>query len=375
MPRDYYEVLGVERNDSADVIKKAYKKIALANHPDRNPGDEEAVERFKEAAEAYEVLSDDNKRARYDRFGHEGVKDAGARAGAGDVSDIFEMFGDLFEGFGFGGGRRGGGRRSSRGEHVQQAISIELLDAAKGCNRTLEFRRRERCDDCGGSGAKPGTQPIKCDYCGGHGQIVQSQGFFQIQRTCPACQGAGTTIGEKCAGCRGDGKVLKPVKLDVTIPAGIDNGMQLRLSGEGEAGSHGGPRGDLFVDIKVQSHPLFERDGNHLICEVPISYTQAALGTDLDVPVLEGRHSLNVPAGTQPGKVFVIRGGGMPDPRTRRTGDLLIHIQVDVPTKLSEEHEELLRSLAELENTHVSPHRTSFLERLKEWFVPQDDES
>jgi len=375
MPRDYYEILGVEKNASDDVIKKAYKKLALANHPDRNPGDEEAVGRFKEAAEAYEVLSNGDKRARYDRFGHEGVR-GGGRTQHADVSDIFDMFGDLFEGFGFGGGggRRSRGPRPTRGQHVQQRIEIDLLEAAKGVARSIEFRRRETCSDCSGSGAKPGTQPQSCEYCGGHGQVVQSQGIFQIQRTCPACQGSGSTIGEKCDGCHGDGKVPKPVKLEVNIPAGIDTGMQLRLTGEGEPGENGGPRGDLFLEVTVQSHPLFQRDEDDLICEVPITYTQSALGAELDVPVLEGRHSLRVPAGTQPGTDFVIRGGGMPNPRTRRPGNLVITIQVEVPTKLNADHEELLRQLAEFENTQVTPHRTSFLETLKEWFVPQDDE-
>ncbi len=252
-------------------------------------------------------------------------------------------------------------------------MTIDLLDAVKGCTRTVNFQRHEACTTCGGSGAKPGTSPDRCDYCGGHGQVVQSQGFFRMQTTCPACHGEGTVMRDKCDECRGTTRTQESIALDVQVPRGVDSGMQLRLQGEGEAGLYGGPRGDLFVDIHIKEHPLFKRDGRDLICDFPVTYTQAALGADVEIPVLEGRHQQTFPPGTQPGDVIRIRGGGMPDLRSGRSGDLLVQIQVEVPTKLSEEHESLLRQLAELENANVSEHRTSFFEKLKEWFSPQDE--
>lgn len=371
--RDFYEVLGVSQDASHDRIKKAYKKLALANHPDRNPGDEEATTRFKEAAEAYEVLSNSDKRSRYDRFGHEGVSGANGRAGGfQDVGDIFDLFGDLFEGFGFGGGRSR--RRGRTGANLQTSMTIDLLDAAKGCARKVNVPRNELCRTCSGSGAKPGSTPDRCDYCGGHGQVVQSQGFFRLQTTCPSCRGAGSVIRDKCGECRGSGRIAKSVELDIKVPAGIDNGARLCARGEGDPGASGGPRGDLYVDIHVNEHPLFAREGQHLICRVPVTYTQAALGTELDIPVLEGRHTQTIPAGTQPGQVFRIRGGGMPDLRTGRPGDLLIEVQVQVPKTVGEEHEALLRQLAELEQADVSEHHKSFLDRLKDWFTSPDDD-
>jgi molecular chaperone DnaJ len=377
--RDYYEVLGVDTDASAAAIKSSYKTIALKNHPDRNPDDETAVERFKEAAEAFEVLSDLDKRARYDRFGHAGLQGGGGgehQPGFSDVGDIFSMFGDIFEGFGLGGGfgaRQRGGPRASRGNHLQTGLSIELPDAAAGCTRTIEISRQEPCSTCSGSGARPGSTPESCDYCGGHGRVVQSQGIFSLQTTCPACRGEGQIIRDKCEGCRGAGRMPSSVTLDVKIPAGVDTGMRLCLRGEGESGSQGGGRGDLYVEIDVREHSLFQREGPHLICQVPITFSQAALGSEIDIPVLEGRHSLDIPAGTQPGHVFPIRGGGMPDPRGGRAGDLMVEVQVEVPRKLGDEQEELLRQLAEIEQTNVSPHRTSFLDKLKDWFSSEDD--
>tara|TARA_B100000029_G_scaffold454894_1_gene481721 strand:+ start:267 stop:1403 length:1137 start_codon:yes stop_codon:yes gene_type:complete len=374
--RDYYEVLGVDRDASAAEIKKSYKKIALKNHPDRNPGDDSAVERFKEAAEAFDVLSNPDKKARYDRFGHAGLQGGGGAGPSGfsDVGDIFSMFGDIFEGFGFGGGRPGGGRRVRRGSHLQTSLSIELPDAAEGCTRTIEISRHESCGTCSGSGARPGSAAESCDYCGGHGRVVQSQGIFSVQTTCPACQGEGQIIRDKCDDCRGEGRVPQTVTLDVKVPAGIDSGMRLCLRGEGESGSLGGPRGDLYVEIDVADHPLFQREGPHLICQVPITFTQAALGAIIEIPVLEGRHTLDVPAGTQPGHVFRIRGGGMPDPRGGRAGDLHVEVQVEVPRKLGDEQEELLRQLAEIEQANVSPHRKSFLDTLMDWFSSDEDD-
>jgi molecular chaperone DnaJ len=373
--RDYYEVLGVSRDASADEIKKAYKKLAIKYHPDRNQGDEEATDKFKEASEAYEVLSNDEKRARYNRFGHEGVRGPAGGGGFQDVGDIFDVFGDLFEGFGLGGGRRrrGGGRRPTQGDSLKTQVSIDLIDAARGCTRTLEITRRETCQTCSGSGAKPGSSPTDCDYCGGAGQIVQSQGFFRMQTTCPACRGEGKVIQDKCSDCHGEGKIPNTVKLDVKIPAGVDTGMTLRLTSEGEPGSNGGPRGDLYVEVHVEEHHFFKREGKHLICDVPVSYTQAVLGADIEIPCLEGRTTHHIYPGTQPGELIRIRGGGMPDPRGSMPGDLVLHIVLEVPKKLTAEQEELLRELAELEHAHVSPHRKSFFEKVKDWFVPPED--
>ena len=373
--RDYYEVLGVSRDAGGDEIKKAYKKLALKYHPDRNQGDEAAVEKFKEAAEAFEVLGNDEKRARYNRFGHQGVQGAGGRSGGGfnDINDIFDVFGDLFDGFGMGGGRRrGGGRRPTQGDSLKTRLEIDLLEAAKGCEKTVEIRRKELCKTCDGSGAKPGSSADSCDYCGGHGQVVQSQGFFRVQTTCPACKGEGKVIRDKCSDCSGAGKIPEKVKLDVKVPAGVDTGMTLRLSDEGEAGTLGGPRGDLYVEIHVREHNLFHRDGPDLICEVPISYTQAVLGADIEIPCLEGKTQHHIYPGTQPGEIIRIRGGGMPDPRGGRAGDLLLRVILEVPKKIDAEQEAILRDLAELEHAAVSPHRSSFFDKLKEWFVPTD---
>ena len=373
--RDYYEVLGVPRDAAPDQIKKAYKKLALANHPDRNPGDQEAVARFKEVSEAFEILSDADKRSRYDRFGHAGVSGIGAGAGAAfhDLDDFMDVFSQMFGGntfFGGGGQRR---NRAHRGNSLRTSITIELLEAATGCQRELDVQRQETCQTCGGSGAAPGSRPETCDYCGGRGQIVQSQGIFRIQTTCPACGGAGSVVRNKCRDCSGSGRVVEPARLEVKVPAGVDNGMQLCLRGEGEPGVNGGPRGDLYVDIRVREHPLFQRDGQNLTCSVPITYTQAALGAELEIPLLKGRRQLTVPAGTQPGEVFQLRGLGMPDPHGGRPGHLFVQVQVEVPKKVGGRQEELLRELAELEHRDVSPHRKSFFEKLKEYFVPEDE--
>ncbi len=370
--RDYYEVLGVPRDATPEQIKKAYKKLALANHPDRNPGNAEATERFKEAAEAFEVLNDTRKRARYDQYGHAGVQGNGGGAGFHDVNDIFEAFGGMFGDL-FGGGQSSRGR-TRRGDHLQVSVTIDLLEAANGCTREIEFSRNEVCDECDGSGAKPGTAPENCDYCGGHGQVVQSQGFFRVQTTCPACRGKGTTIRDKCGTCRGTGREKKKHKQNVRIPAGVDTGNQLCIRGEGEPGigpngQAGGPRGDLYVDIRVKKHPLFEREGTELFVNIPITYTQAVLGANIEVPQLEGRHDLNIPAGTQSGEIFRLRGQGLPDPHGGRKGDLHVVVALEVPKKVDSEQEELLRKLAEHEKINVSPHRKSFFETLKDYFT------
>jgi molecular chaperone DnaJ len=376
--RDYYEVLGVERTATPDEIKRAYRKLAAKYHPDRNPGDQDAIDQFKEASEAFDVLSSDEKRARYDRFGHAGVSGQAGQAGGGfrDVQDIFDAFGDVFgDLFGQSGGRRRGGSRGRRGDHLKSSITIELVEAALGCQRDLEIRRKKLCINCNGSGAKPGTQPVACDYCGGHGQVVQSQGFFRVQTVCPACQGAGKIVREKCGDCRGSRFTSEVVTLSVKVPAGVDNDMQIRITGEGDPGEGGGPSGDLYVQIFVKPHALFQREGRHLLCQVPITYAQAALGTQLDIPLLTGKHVLEIPAGTQPGDMFRLRGQGMPDPQgAGQRGDLVARVQVEVPKKLTKKHEELLRQLAEIDSKHVSAHRKSFFESVKEFFTGDTDD-
>ncbi|WP_010581752.1 molecular chaperone DnaJ [Schlesneria paludicola] len=373
--RDFYEVLGVAKSASDDEIKRAYRKLAGKYHPDRNPGDASAVTAFKEAAEAFDILSNPDKRARYDRFGHAGVEmGAGGGGGFQDVGDIFEAFGDMFgDIFGGGGRRQGGGPRPRKGDSLQTSLTIELLDAAVGCTREIEIEKHVSCVTCNGSGAKPGTQPVKCDYCDGRGQVIQSQGFFRVQTTCPSCRGRGTSIREKCPDCRGQRVISQSSKLEVKVPAGIDNGMQLVLRGEGEVGESGGPPGDLYVDIRVKTHPLFNRDGRNLMCDVPITFAQAALGTQLDIPILTGKHNITVPPGTQPGEVFRLKSQGMPDPHGGPRGDLLVQFHVEVPKKLNKKQEELLRQLAELDDKQVSPQRKTFFDSLKTFFSKDEE--
>ncbi len=366
--RDYYEVLGVERTVSEKVIADAYRKLAIKYHPDKNPGDDEAIALFKEAAEAFEVLSDSEKRARYDRYGHAGVDGSRSREFS-DVNDIFAAFGDIFgEGaFGdlFGGGGR---RRASKGSDVRADVTLDLLEAARGVTKTIEFERHETCVECDGSGAKAGSSRIRCSYCGGRGQVVQTTGIFRVQTTCPSCHGAGSTVKDPCPKCRGQGYVRKRISREVKIPAGIDDQMRVRLPGEGEPSPNGGPRGDCYCFITVKEHALFQREGQHLIVRVPITYSQAALGAKIEVPTLDGPHELKVPAGTQSGEVFHLRGRGMPSPRGREVGDQLVQVNIEVPKALSARQEELLRELAETEHAEVTPHRKSFFEKVREYF-------
>jgi len=376
--RCYYEVLGVIRTATPEELKKAYKKLAIKHHPDRNPDDDEATNAFKEAAEAYEILNDAQKRARYDQFGHAGVKGAGGGGGGfHDVNDIFGAFGDLFEQFGGGGGSRGGRRASggSRGESLQTKIRIDLTEAFNGCKRELRISRHEACDKCQGSGCKAGTSPKKCATCGGQGQVIQSQGFFRFQTTCPGCRGRGSVVKDSCPSCNGQGRMMKEIVREIAIPAGIDSGMQMCLRGEGEAGLNGGQRGDLFVDIEVKKHPLFQREGQDLMYRLPITFAQAALGAEIQIPTLKGQETLKVKPGTQPGEVNRLRGFGMPDPRggNSKTGDLLVEIQVEVPRRLSPEQEDLLRKLANTDHKDVMPHSTSFFEKVKSFFSSQEE--
>jgi molecular chaperone DnaJ len=370
--RCYYEVLEVTRSASQDEIAGSYRKLARQYHPDRNPGDQEAIVRFKEAAEAFEVLHDPQKRQRYDRYGHAGLEGMGGAPHFNDVQDIFSAFGDIFGNGMFGdifGGRSRGPRK---GADIQCEVTIDLMEAARGVTKSVQVKRHRRCDDCQGTGAAKGSKPETCRYCGGHGRVIQSTGILRVQTTCPSCHGSGQTIKDPCRGCRGDGYVQQSVELSVSIPRGMDDQMRLRLPGEGEPSPEGGPPGDCYCLVHVTEHPLFRRDENHLVCRVPITFSQAALGATVEVPTLEGPEEMEVPAGTQPGEVFTLKRRGMPDPRGRGRGDLLVQVTIDVPRKLQPEQEELIRKLADVENTHVSAHRKGFLEKLRDYFVPED---
>jgi molecular chaperone DnaJ len=371
--RDYYEILGVKREASERDISVAYRKLAVKYHPDSNPGDAEATERFKECAEAYEILSDSEKRARYDQYGHAGTEQFAHHYE--NAEDIFEAFGDIFSEM-FGGQRRGGGRRVRRGADVRVDVTLTLEEAAKGAVKNVEFPRSKACNTCKGNGSKPGSQRQTCRHCQGRGQIVQSAGILRVQTACPACRGAGSLVTDPCTDCRGRGQVEERSKLDVTIPAGVDNGMRVRLAGYGEPSPDaGGPPGDCYCFVAVKKHKIFEREGNHLILRLPISYSQAALGAEIQVPTLNGPHDLRIPAGTQSGDVFRVRARGMADPRGGPAGDLHVQTYIEVPKKMTAKQEKLLRELAELEKHEVSPHRKSFLERIKEYFTPETSET
>ncbi len=378
--RDYYEVLGVNKGASDDEIKKAYRKLALKYHPDRNPGNKEAEESFKEAAEAYEVLSTPEKRQRYDQFGHEGVSSSFGQGGFqwsdfSHFSDVEDIFGDLFGGGGgifseiFGGGRRGSrARQGVRGSDLQYNMEISFVEAANGCSREISFKKKTLCATCKGEGVKPGTSKATCQQCGGAGQIRLSQGFFSINRTCEQCGGTGSVIKDPCTTCKGSGRVVKDKKLSIHIPAGIENGSKLKLSGEGEDGAYGGPSGNLYVAIRVAPHPFFTRHGNDIVCEVPISFPKAALGGEVEVPTLEGKVKLKVPPGTQSEKVFRIRGKGISDLRGFGKGDLKIKIVVEVPTKLTSEQKQLLEKFAEISGEDIYPMMHSFFKKVKNIF-------
>jgi len=368
--RDYYEVLGISSSASSDEITRVYRSLAMKYHPDRNPGNDEASVKFKEAAEAFDVLSHPEKRARYDRYGHAGVNGQGGATRFHDPNDIFAAFGDIFGDL-F--GDRGSRQRVHRGADIRCEVKITLNEAARGVDKAVRFRRHRSCHACNGSGARGGTRPEKCGYCGGSGRVVQSTGFFSMQTTCPGCKGSGKVIKDPCPECRGSGFVPAMVEREFHVPAGVDEHTRLRLPGEGEPSPDGGPPGDCYVFIAVTEHPLFHRDGQNLICQVPITYSQAALGATIDVPTLDGPSELVIPPGTQVGDVFRMTGRGMPNTRQRGRGDLLVQVAIEVPTKVTGEHEELLRRLAELEHTHVSPRRKTFFAKLKECFVPQED--
>ena len=363
--RDYYEVLGVSRNATGDEIKRVYRKLAMKYHPDRNPDDTEAEAKFKEAAEAYEVLRDEEKRGIYDRFGHAGLEGTGFRGFSG-FDDIFSSFGDIFEDF-FGFGTRRGRTRARQGNSLRYDLALSLEEAYYGKEEEIAFSKWEQCETCQGSGITPGSEPQICSMCQGRGQVVRSQGFFQISTTCPSCRGQGRIITDPCKACGGAGKQKAEKKISVKIPPGVDTGQQLRLRGEGEPGEQGGPPGDLFVVIHVKEHDFFKRHGDDLICEIPISFVQAALGDGVSIPVLgeEGEHELKIPKGTQPGDVLSLSGYGMPNPQGHRKGDLLIRVDVKIPQKLTTEQRDLLEAFRETETRKKTKKGKNLWDRIR----------
>ncbi len=368
--RDYYEVLGLNRDAGGDDVKKAYRRLAMKYHPDRNPNDANAEEQFKEASEAYEVLSDREKRSAYDQFGHAGVDpSAGGMGGAGFNGSFADIFGDVFGDF-FN-GARAGRSRGNRGGDLQYTLQLDLEQAVQGDTVEVSVPVLATCEDCDGSGAKAGTQPSTCPECSGTGQIRVSQGFFSLQQTCPRCRGAGQVITDPCRRCGGRGRMEKRKKLSVRIPPGVDTGDRIRLSGEGEAGPRGGPAGDLYVQMEVREHPIFVREGRHLFCEVPISFVDAALGGEMQVPTLTGRVKLRVPPETQTGKLFRLRGKGLTPVRGGSVGDLHCKVVVETPVKLNETQKELLRkfkrSLKQGSEEH-SPKESGWFQGVKDFF-------
>ncbi len=367
--RDYYEILGVTKGASADEIKKSYRRLAMKHHPDRNQDDDGAEEKFKEAKEAYEVLKDGDKRAAYDKFGHDGVRGGPAGGGFGSegFSDIFgDVFGDIF-----GGGGRRGRSQVFRGADLGYELKLDLERAVSGDSITINVPTQVTCDECDGSGSEKGSEPVACTTCGGVGQVRMQQGFFSIQQTCPACKGSGTVITNPCHKCSGRGRVSRNKKLAVKVPAGVDDGDRIRLSGEGEAGRNGGPPGDLYVEIRIKPHKIFRRDGADLSCEVPISIAKATLGGEIELPTLDGTVSLKVPAGTQSEKVFRLRGKGVTTVRDKRIGDLFVKVALETPINLTEEQTALLKQF----DTSVSaggerhnPRAGGWLDTVKRFF-------
>ena len=378
--RDYYEVLEVPRDADGTVIKKSYRKLAVKYHPDKNPDDPKAEDNFKELGEAYEVLMDDNKRAAYDRMGHaafeNGMGGGGGGAGFHDAADVFRsvfggggggsIFEDLFGGGGGGRGRDTSGRQ--RGSDLRYDLEITLEEAAQGIEKELEIEKGESCDKCDGKGSSGDAGTKTCEMCGGHGQVISSRGFFQVQQTCPTCNGSGQIIKDPCKKCGGEGRANKTSRIKIRIPAGIDTGTRLRTTGNGEAGVRGGPPGDLFVVVHVRDHEIFEREGQDLYCDVPLAFSTAALGGSLDVPTLEGRSNIKIPAGTQNETVFRLRDKGVVMLNSSRKGDLHFRVQIEVPTKLNSGQKEKLKEFAESIGEKNSPIHESFFEKAKKFF-------
>ncbi|UJP04379.1 MAG: molecular chaperone DnaJ [Nitrosomonas sp.] len=365
--RDYYQVLGVNRDADEATIKKAYRKLAMKYHPDRNAGDVKSEEMFKEAKEAYEVLADSNKRAAYDQFGHAGVDpNAADRGGHQGFSDAFsDIFGDIF------GGGRGTRSNVHRGADLRYNLEITLEQAARGTETKIRIPTMEKCDACQGSGSKPGTSPKACATCNGHGQVRMQQGFFSIQQTCPKCQGSGKVIANPCASCQGAGRIRQQKTLNIKIPEGVDDGDRIRISGEGESGVNGGPPGDLYVVVHLATHSVFRRDGDHLHCEIPISFTAAALGGEIEVPTLDGHAKIKVPAETQTGKIFRLRGKGIKGVRSHDKGDLLCHVVIETPIKLTPRQKELLEELETIsskDGSRHSPRAKSWMDKARDFF-------
>ncbi len=376
--KDYYEVLGLSREASEEEIKKSYRKLAMKYHPDRNPDNPKAEEQFKEAKEAYETLSDDQKRAAYDQYGHAAFESGGgAGAGFGGAGAGFggagfgDAFGDIFGDI-FGGGRAGGQRNNVyRGADLRYNMEISLEDAARGTETKIRIPVQSACETCKGSGARPGTQPVTCTTCAGHGQVRMQQGFFSVQQTCPKCHGNGKMVKDPCPTCNGAGRVKQNKTLSVKIPAGVDEGDRIRLTGEGEAGVNGGPTGDLYVVIHLKTHEIFQRDGGNLHCEMPISFTTAALGGEIEVPTLGGSAKMKVPAETQTGGVFRLKGKGIKPLRQSDHGDLMVHVVVETPVKLTEKQKDLLREFdtsTQADAGKHSPKNKSWVDKAKDFF-------
>ncbi|MGQ5523341.1 molecular chaperone DnaJ [Chitinimonas sp. PSY-7] len=368
--KDFYEILGVNRDANEDEIKKSYRKLAMKYHPDRNPDSKDAEEKFKEAKEAYEILSDAQKRAAYDQYGHAGVDPQagmGGGFGGGGFADAFgDIFGDIF-----GGGRGGSRSNVYRGSDLRYNLEVSLEEAARGTETKIKIPTHEECDTCHGTGAKPGTQAKTCGTCGGHGQVRVQQGFFSLQQTCPTCHGSGKVIPEPCRACHGQGRVKTNKTLNVKIPAGVDEGDRIRLSGEGEPGVNGGPAGDLYVVIHLKQHGVFEREGNDLHCEMPISFAIAALGGEIEIPTLDGAVKLKIPAETQTGAVFRLRGKGIKGVRSAITGDLMCHVVVETPVKLTDRQKELLREFENIsmeDDAKHNPRANSWMDKVKDFF-------
>lgn len=373
--RDYYEVLGINKSASQDEVKKAYRKLAMKYHPDRNPDDSKAKEKFQECQEAYNILSDEQKRAAYNQYGHAGVKQGpqggpgGAGFGAGGFEDIFgDIFGDMFN---QGSGRRGQQSRSQRGSDLKYDITLTLEEAVHGVTKKITIPTSVSCKTCSGTGAKKGSKPVTCKTCAGMGQVRMQQGFFSVTQACPSCHGQGQTISDPCTSCRGQGRTQESKTLSVNIPAGIDNGDRIRLSGEGEAGMQGGGPGDLYVEAHVTPHPIFERDGNNLYCEIPVSYATVVMGGDIEVPTIDGKVMLKIPAETQSGKLFRLRGKGVKALRTHITGDLMCRVMVETPVNLSASQKTLLKELAaslEADPSKHSPKANNWFNHVKRFF-------
>ena len=367
--RDYYEVLGVAKEASDEEIKKAYRVLAMKYHPDRNHGDEEAAVQFKEVTEAVEVLRDPQKRQLYDRYGHAGLNGS-VMPDFGNRDTIFDIFGQIFGGaFGADVGR---GRGPAQGDHVGYQLELDLVQAYRGTKQTINISRHETCPECSGSGARKGTRPAQCKACRGQGVTVISQGFFRVQQTCRACRGEGVVITDPCHQCRGRGQVKVQRPLEVTLPPGVSTGFRLAYRGEGDAGEPGAPRGDLIIEVVVREHPLFRREGDHLICQVPITFSQAALGGSIEVPTLDGPFETTLKTGIQHGEAIRLGGKGMPNVRSGRKGDLHAVILVETPRNLTKRQEELFRELAEIDKSHVSAQRKSFFEKIRELITGAD---